>query len=284
MTAVLQKLLTRDAARRITHSGAGHVEGPVVGAGDFADATPAQMADAYGLDPAALGLDAFGYVDLLRFRTHDLMNLQTPAAVGPQPWPTYDMGFLRDGAPVWWLERTRIPMGAEYWRIQADGTQQHLSTYASPALGWSGARSYRPPVDLVGTRAVFRGRDLPAELTPERDRVEVVLVGAAADAAEGFEDLEEVRPGVRRLLVELDACERFYDLVVAARWRGQQVRVLEQDGTSARLELTVATAPAVERLGATEVEPGCFEVVAPRAELVELEARERSLPGAVAAE
>lgn len=273
---VLQKLLMPWLSRAVVEQGYSAIGGPVVVAADAAElGTPETLLRAYGFDaPGSPFGESPPYVDVIRFPTHPLMALEKPEARGERPWPTYDSGFLRGDvvAPVWMLERTRAPTGAELWRIAATGQQQLLSSYGGPALGWQGARGYFPPIHFVGPRAVWEGEEYPADFTPDRRGVELVHVGQQPRA--GF---EAVRPQISRRIVTVGECDRVFDLVLTARWREVPVRILQRAGDQALLLLLGDDPEDVRRLGADEVEPGIFEATAPAGELTDTSGTTREL-------
>lgn len=262
----LQKLLMPALASTVAQQGFDEVVGPVVRHEDVAGLTPGELVAMYGLD----GPSPFGpqpeYVDVLRFESTPVMELSTPAAddARERPWPTYPTGFLRSAmpVPVWLLARTRLPIGAQYWRVRASGEEQQLSTYAGPAYGWTGAPGYAPP-RLVGTRARWQGLDLAGAYTDDQRAVDLVHVGEGAPP-EGFEPAPHAF--VYHRTVAVADCEVF-DLVLTATWRGAPVQVLGRSGEQARLELRDPDWPTVQALGAQPLEPGVFEVTADVAEL-----------------
>lgn len=252
--AVLQKLLPPAVTRLIADEGHALVRGAVVRAVDAtALTTPAALWAAHGWQAEG----EIEYADVLRFVAPPLTSLEAPAA--------YPTGFLQGDAvvPVWWLEPTRVPTGAELWRVSADGEQRLASAYAGPALGWRGARGYTPPVELVGPRAVFEGREYPAGFMPDPSRIELVALGDAPLA-----DAEEVRPGVRRRIVAVSACERVFELRLTCVWRGVPWRILQSAGDRVLLSLLGDRTPD-DLSGMAVLEPGAYEAVAPLAEITE---------------
>ena len=275
---VMQKLLVPWVSTAIVEQGHSVVEGPVVRAGDAAGLdTPEKLLAAYGFEGPASpwGAEPQPYVDVLRFPVEPLMRLETPPADEVErPWPTYPRGFLRGDSlvPVWMLERTRVPVGTEFWRIAHTGEQKALSVYDGPALGWRGAPGYFPPLHVVGPRAEWHGLDLPAAFLPE-GRIELVHVGDQAPAPE----FEQVRPQVWRAEVPLAACDRVFEVVLTATVDGVPVRVLQQAGDQALVLLLTDDPAAAELLGAGEAEPGIFEGVVPAGKLEGVEGAMRQL-------
>jgi hypothetical protein len=245
---VLQKLLTADLGSAIVDQGYDQVGGHVVDA-----AAAAQLRTPEAL-LAAHGFEATGeYVDVVRFELPPLARLERPSADGDRSWPTFPSGFLRGGSlvQVWELSRTRYPYGAEYWRIRADGEQRCLSAYQGAARGWRGAHGWRAPSPLVGPRARWRGHEVPADIVGDG----ALLTFGPADAPA---EAEEVRPGVWAAAVSLADCELF-ETVLTATVEGVHVRVLESDGTTARVLLLSDREDDAARVGGGLVEPGVFE-------------------------
>ncbi|HEX6150579.1 hypothetical protein [Nocardioides sp.] len=245
---VLQKLLTSDLGSAIVEEGYDQVGGYVVDAGAAAGLrTPDALLAAHGFEAGG------EYVDVVRFELPPLASLRRPTTEGERPWPTYPSGFLRGDSlvPVWELSRTRYPYGAEYWRIRADGEQRCLSAYQGAARGWRGASGWRAPTPLVGPRARWRGREVPADVVGDG----ALLTFGPADAPA---EAEEIRPGVWAAGVPLADCELF-ETVLTASVDGVSVRVLESDGTTARVLLLSDREEDAARVGAGLAEPGVFE-------------------------
>ncbi|MFC6287290.1 hypothetical protein ACFP3Q_08430 [Nocardioides sp. GCM10027113] len=270
---VLEKLLVPAAAQRIVDGGFDVVGGPVARAGDLRGLTPAQRVAAYGLEgaPFPFGPDP-DHVDVLRFESAPLMLLTTPVDGGERPWPTYPLGFLRNAAPVWELDLTRLPAGAQYVRVGRDGTERVFSEYAGAALGWRGGKGYLPPLWLVGPRARWNGLDLPASYSADLTEADLVWVGDEG-VPDGF---EQTRPRIHAHRVAVEDCEMF-EVVVEARWRDAPVRVLQMAGDEALLLLLRdPDLDTINRLGAQAIEPSLFQALAPRHEVEVLEGIERT--------
>lgn len=246
--AVLQKLLNANLARVIVERGYDQVGGIVVEARDVTGLrTAGEIAEAFGFR------DAPQFLDVVRFELPMCASLTRPVDTVQRNWPTYPSGFLNSSeiVPVWELSRTRFSPGAEYWRIGADGSQQLLSAYLGAARGWKGARGWRPPSALVGTRARWSGEDFTADIAGE----EVTLTRFAEVGGDGW---NWSRPGVWTRQVPLADCVVF-ELVCMATLRGIPVRVLASDGQASHLQVTGSPEDA-EALGAAMVEPGVFEL------------------------
>lgn len=277
---VMQKLLWPEHLEAILERGVSHLGGPVTDAREAAPLrTPQQLLAAHDLE----ALSPYGarpdHVDLLRYRVAPMMRHEQPASDGPtRPWPTYRTGFLptREAlVPVWLLHTTRVPAGAEVWRVQGNGEMHHLLTYLGPAVGWRGARGWTPPPTFVGPRAEWEGREWLAAFGAEDPAsLELVTYGAAPDPA-----FVEARPGVRHRMVDTESCRRVFELDLRATWRGSPVRVLHRDGDRVQLELLDDDPDLARSLGAQSWEPGRFEASAPISEIVEGESYSVELAG-----
>lgn len=261
-----QKLLMPGMADAMLQGGLAEFGGPVVREADVARARPAELVRAYGLAGDGLVFpEDPAHVDLLLFEQRPLMHFEKPANIGERPWPTYQTGFLHGApVPVWNLARTRVPSGSSIYRKHADGRLERLSTLASPAKGWTGARGYFPPLHVVGPRAQWRGLDLPADFLPnDQPGVELTWIGDD-DVPEGF---EQIRPMIHRRLAPFDECDEIFEVVITATYRGTPVRVLQAAGDEALILLENPTWDTVQALQPGVVEPGCFEMSVPMAEI-----------------
>lgn len=268
MGEALQKLLVPAHSRAVGERGYPYLGGPVTRLVDARElSTPGDLLAAYGLDgPAVFGEDP-DFVDVLRFEVQPLMRLRAPGGE-ERPWPTYPMGFLTASpavVPVWVLERTRVPRGAEMWRIHRSGDEERVTVFDGVARGWRGAAGITPITQLVGPRAAVGGREFVADfMDASGERVELVWFGD--DVPEGF---EPVGPGASARVVASAECEQVHEVILSASWRGVEARVLQPAANEALLLLDQPTVEQIESTGAREVEPGYFEVVAPKGELVD---------------
>jgi hypothetical protein len=264
---VLEKVVAPAISEAFYRHGYYHVGGPVARAVDVAElTTAAAILDAWRLryDGTPFAPDP-DHVDVLRFRVHPLMSLSNPTDTPSRPWPTYPTGFLGTNgtaAPVWVLDRTRVPAGAELWRVKRDGSQECLTMFTGPARGWAGAIGYFPPVHLVGTRAKWNGLDVPADIVGDGSMVELALVGDAAP--DGF---EQFRVGVWSRSVPREEVSELFELVVNATYREIPSRVIQHTPTQSRILLLTDDPHVARSVDAEEVDIGTFEVNVPTAEL-----------------
>jgi len=142
-------------------------------------------------------------------------------------------------------------MRAEYWRIHRDGSQEMLSVYRGAALGWAGAREWRPPSPLVGPRARWQGGDFLADI-----RGDLVALTAFQEPAAG--EWVQRRPATWEKGVALSECE-VYEMMWTATWRDVPVRVLALASGSARVELRESSPELARSVGAAMVDQGVFE-------------------------
>ena len=244
---VLQKLLLGPRADAVLAAGSASVGGLVVRAADVTDlTTPTALLDAHGLRGR---VDDRTTVHVVRFPVVPLMRLGRPPGDGLGA--SHPTGFL-DGhpAPVWWLERTRFPRGAELWRITEDGGQDVVTVYDGAARGWP---------------------EYGADVTEDGRAVTLVAVGEVPD---GF---RSTRPMISERTVPVEECESVFERVLTCTWRGARWRVLDRDDTTARLLLLDPDDDQVARLDPAEVEPGEVEATAPLAELTDAAGHEEVL-------
>lgn len=262
---VLQKLLTAPVAAAIVESGADHTGGYVTAASEVSGLrTPSDILAAYGLSATP------EFVDVVRFVQPRLATLTSPGTA-ERPWQTFPSGFLLGDslARVWTMSRTRYSPGAEYWRIRYDGEQKCLSNYRGVARGWAGARQWRPPSPIVGTMARWRGNEFFADVGEES----VALTMLANEGLPGF---EQVRPGAWSTTIALTECEVF-ERVFTAALDGVPVRLLRRTGAEAHVLLLSDEPAAAERLGASFIEPGVFEVTVDASLLTDVRGLENTL-------
>lgn len=270
---VLQKVLTPTVAQALTSQGSADVGGLVTVAAESAALTsPQEIVAAHGLESWGAGEDP-EFVDVLRFEMTPLTVLSRPSEVDDPRWPTLSAGFLRgdDVIPAWWLERTRCPVGTEYWRIARDGSQRALSRYLGTAYGWRDLPAYAAPVSLVGMRASWRGREFPADLA----QGQVILTLQAPEVPQGW---TPTWPGVSCLDVSVNECDWVGEVILRARYSGTPVRVLQSDGARARVLLLDPDPETVDRLEPDIIEPGVFELSVDTADLADHEGLRRDLP------
>jgi hypothetical protein len=278
---ILQKVVTPWVSQAFYNQGYYHLGGPVVRAVDVAELrTPSEIVDAWKLrfDGSPFVADP-DFVDVLRFRVHPLMSLTSPFDAPERPWPTYSNGFLGAGvtSPVWILERTRVPAGAELWRIDRDGGQKFLTAFTGPARGWADSRGYFPPTHLVGTRAKWRDLDVPADLIGDDNAVELAVVGDTAP--EGF---EQVRVGVWSREVPRDDVSELFEVIITATYRDVPCRIIQHTPTESRILLLTDDPDTAGALNAEEADIGVFEATVPTAELADIAGQSRQA-GSVAA-
>lgn len=116
---------------------------------------------------------------------------------------------------------------------------------------------------LVGPRAEYRGVEYAAEFT-DSSGGEVELVHFGEDVPDGF---AMVRPLVSARTVLSADCAEVREVVLTAQWLGVDVRILQPTPQEALLLIEHPEIDQIERTRAREVEPGYYDVVAPKSEL-----------------
>ena len=276
------------------------VAGFVVAAADVAWArTPADLFVAHGLGfPGSPVTADTPYVDVLRFEP--VATTRTVAATGgvdqesrgltggtfvDRP-PFTGTGFVAAPGhvvPLWWLMHTRVPAGAELWRVHADGREELLAVYPDVATGWAG-----PAVAPVGTPQPRLSRHVGplaqwhgATLTASVVGTDVVLAATSAPPAElGF---EPTAVGRWRRVVPMTEVDALFELVVTARWNGLEMRVVdewdEQGTQMSHLFYVGHDADLAEGLRLTKLDAAVYETSAPSAQLSELTHAQTMAPG-----
>jgi hypothetical protein len=252
------KVLWPAQTAAILNDGLSSIGGPVVRATDLKSTDPATLISAWGWGDLAPYGTPPRVVDVLWFPMHPLMRARTPTDVDESRVPSYAHGFLPTTEaviPVFDLAHTRVPAGTELWRLRAETAPALKLLYDGPARGWRQGPSYFPPLHVVGPRARWQGHDLPAAFTEDTSALEIVWVGA--DAPAGF---EQTRPSVSRRLVDPGECDSVFEVELTAELQGVPVRILQRAGEQVLVLLTDFNRDDSARLGATEVEPGRYEL------------------------
>ena len=261
------KLLWPQQVRGILNSGLSSIGGPVVRATDLPMDDPSDALRAWGWEPRHPYGNPPEFADVLRFPMRPLMRTSTPVESSGDYVPSFSNGFLptaEAAVPVFDLAFTRVPTGTELWRLRVGEAPALKLIYDGPAKGWRQAPSYFPPLHVVGPRARWNGWDLPAAFGEDASQIELVYVGD--DPPAGF---DPIRPTVSRRVVAVGECESVFEAELTARVHDLPVRVLQRVGDQSLVHFTGITAEVAADLGATEVEPGRFELVIAAEELTD---------------
>ncbi len=224
----------------------------------FADADVARAA--FGHAAPARGAGAF--VDFLLL---------------PDDLPVLD---VRDGE----LAPTRVPSGASYWRMEADGARHLISHFDTPAFGWRNMRGDVWPASEVGLRARWNGLDVVAAFEhghdpvvspmgeggdpgPDGDGLRLHLIARAGEDEEPPEGFAWTKTRISRRTVPVDECE-LYERVSLVVHEGAPGRVLDVTDGKATLLLE----RAVE--GSRELAPDWHDVRVPVDSLPDVLTRE----------
>ncbi|MEV7397657.1 hypothetical protein [Aeromicrobium sp. NPDC092404] len=267
-TQTMLKVLWPHQVRGILDSGLSSIGGPVVRAADLPLSDPADLLRTWGWEARHPYGDPPQMTDVLRFPMHPLMRTSTPSDSSGHHVPSFSRGFLPSTdavVPVFDLALTRVPTGAELWRLRTGEAPALKLVYDGPAAGWRQAPSYFPPLHLVGPRARWNGEDLPAAFRADTSQIELVHVGDGPPP--GF---EPVRPTVSRRIVDVAECEAVFEAVLTGRVGELPVRVLQRAGDHSLVHVTGISTEVATDLGAVEVEPGRFELVTPSRTVTDL--------------
>lgn len=265
------------------------VAGFVVRADDIAWATtPSQLVEALGLDFPGSPVDAAApFVDLLKFESNGMLSLIN-ATGGPtqelaertggpfvEPAPFTGTGFVAVAdhlVPLWWLEPTRIPAGAQLWRVQADGQSTLLAVYPHVGIGWQvvpgldiGAVRRPMPSSLLGVFGTYQAERVFSDVLPDGSVIAASpaqLAGLENDGGRGlrWSVVEGVTPTALR---------------VRAQWRGMPFHVIERsqsaDGDVAGLLYAGRNYLVAEAAGLAKTDQGVYEAAVPWSELSDIE-------------
>lgn len=256
------KLLPWQQVAAIGVDGRLELTGPVVSFEALAAVrTPEALRAAFRVaeDPAYDSPTGAAY--LLVFPQTPLMRLDNPAHVPGVDPAGSGAGFLRlpDVVPVWWLQLTRVPIGASVWRLDG-GEPVGEAAYRGLARGWEGARGYTPPTPLVGPSAQWQGRRYAAAFT---------AAGMEIFSSTEVSGLTRVDDRRWHAVLAREQLEELGLIEITARWQQWPVRVLAGDAQRARCLLTDPRDPTALPQRCVEVEPGVWEVVVERSELVD---------------
>jgi hypothetical protein len=262
--------------------------GFVVRAADVSWATsPAELFAAHALGfPGSPFSPQSTAIDVLRFAATPFTRLVsatggTTAEGEPfgegfvEPLPFTGTGFVATGGdhvvPLWWLEPSRVPAGAELWRIHADGADELIATYANVASGWQPAGAARfGPSDLVGVFAEWNGHPVFADILPNGR-----AVVASSTEVDGLRRTER---GLWGGAIDPSEVAALHALRVTASWRGLPFQLVRRwsagEALLGRLVYLGRDARAAESAGLQKMDAGVYEATAPISELVDLQAAE----------
>ena len=292
---ILQKAVTPQLSNAYRENGYDRVAGFVVPAGDvtWAD-TPAKLVDAHGLGFAGSPFVGARHLDVLRFRASAAHFIEiASAAHGFVDRPPFTgNGFVAVAqpeaiVPLSWMRHTRIPPGAELYRVHENGSQEMISVWRGVARGWGivvGFRSGPEPARRLGVHvggvAQWRGATFSADLAPDGSTVELATNNAASEGS-GF---VSASPGVWALTVPSTEVEQYFELQVEARWNGLPVRVVDEfsDATgvaSARVSYLGHDADLAEQARMMKTDAGVYEETVPKDSLTDQQTKLTQLAG-----
>ncbi|MGJ9411670.1 hypothetical protein ACHAAC_03080 [Aeromicrobium sp. CF4.19] len=181
----------------------------------------------------------------------------------PDDLPVLDVAVLEVGGGE--LAPTRVPSGASYWRLEADGSRHLISHFDTPAFGWRNMRGPVWPTSDVGLRARWRDLDVIAAFEDGTDDVHLVARASVdEDPPDGF---EWTKTRVSRRTVPAGECE-LYERVSLVVHDGAPGRVVDvTDGIA-----TLMLERPVE--GSRELAPGWHDLRLPESELADVLTRD----------
>jgi len=261
----MQKAITPALSRAHLVEGYDRVAGYVVRAQDVAFATtPAQLYEVHGLGYGGSPFSPLApYIDVLRFDSSPQLRYRDVP------------GYI---VPLWWLRHSRIPPEAELVRIHDDGTSTLLARYGDVGTGWSSTDLLGPQPALaslsrcVGPVAKWHGAYLEADVVDDGQTV-VLALSSPPLVETGFERSAAGR-WYRR--VPRAAVTELFELDLTARWKGLDVRVVDQWQDArryivARISYLGDDDLRAERLRLDRVEAGVYERIVYAAELTDIQ-------------
>ncbi|WP_188668785.1 hypothetical protein [Tersicoccus solisilvae] len=273
-TVVLQKVLYPALRDEFLSGRLQRIGGFVLRAQDAVAAqTPAQLHEAFALGYPGSPYDPNApFVDVIRFQPprgpviHDAIS---PAVVdhppytgtGFAPWPDHV-------APVYLLDETPLPAGAEMWRVSADGSEDLVAVHPDVATGWlqvaGGEPVPRVPIlpSTLAWHAIWQGQDFVADVT----RDGIVLL--AAEQLDGF---EATRGPAWRRVVPAEEVTDVFRMRLECRYRGLPCLVTDsgqdENGTVLRLAYIGHDAEFAEGMSLHKLDAGWYWTAARQEEI-----------------
>ncbi|MGW6172840.1 hypothetical protein ACWF5H_05025 [Arthrobacter sp. NPDC055138] len=290
---ILQKAVSPALGRSYLANSADTVAGYVLRAADAVGArTPELLFDAHrlGFSGSPWQRDA-ETIDVLRFQApvgNYLHDALAPEFVDREPFT--GTGFTSwDGgqAPLFYLDETRLPAGAELWRIGRDGAEDLLAVYVDVARGWAVVAAEVkvepkpvPPSSLLGWRAAWRGAEFVADVVGDGDMVVLSSPGEPPAEVSGF---EKTPRGVWRAKVPLPDITDMYELNVSCTFNGLPFRVLDSamDGGRRlfRLSYTGHNADFAEGMQLDKADAGVYRAIVAEDDVQDLQFVQNRLAG-----
>lgn len=263
--------------------------GYVVRAADVSWATtPEQLFAAHALGfPGSPFSHQSAAIDVLRFAVSPFTQLvkatggvaEDGTLVGEgfvDPLPFTGTGFIAAAGhvvPLWWVQPTRVPAGAQLWRIHVNGPEELIATYSNIASGWQpGPTPSLLPSNLYGGTATWRGHQVMADLLPNGKAVVASLTE--------LDGLRLTERGVWGGVVDPSELGSLHALRITASWRGMPFQLVRRwmsdSGLLGRLVYLGRDARAAEAAGLQKMDAGVYEMTARVDELADLQAVELS--------
>jgi hypothetical protein len=270
--------------------------------------TPAELFTALGLgfpihgragaDSLAFSRDAAS-IEVLRFAGLRMQDLITP--VDPDvtlPADTVPLPLVRRHARPWTgtgeapgststepideheilgYAAVAMPHLAEIWRLHADGSAEHVSTYNARSASWVGSAALprtnaSARIDNGAFATLSDGNVF--EAVPLTDRFTLLVArGAAPD---GFQPAHD---GTARIQVANEHIVSITGLTTVGLWQSLPVQLLERSGTSVLIDYAGDDVASAARAGFLQINQGQWQ---PRwvdaAEITNVQTLERAYP------
>lgn len=289
---IFQKALSTEQVQFLISGNRDTISGFIVNAADVVAArTPEDLFAVHGLGfPGSPWDPAAGFVHVLRF--HDPLPLYVHKAMAPEfvdrpPFTGTGFASWSGGVvPLYFLDESAIPAGAELWRVTAGGREDLVAVYMHAAYGWALVQTPpegtpQPgrsiPSHIVGWNAVWRGHRFRADLVGEK----AVLAAPTQPPAE-FGPFRQMPRGCWSLEVPAAEVEDSFELLATCTWRGEPFRITDvaqgQDGQMYRVFYTGHNADRAEALGLNKADAGVYWAVVPAEETQEKRVVENHMP------
>lgn len=272
---------------RAYRGGLDQAEGFVVDAVtvSFAD-TAEEVIEAFGASSVRASLvNADASVDVLRIPVspfHRLSAAVAPNLAGPgerglvEPAPFTGTGFTdcqREPVALWRLGRSRLPVGAELWRVAADGGERLLDAYQGVARGWGGGPAGAFPSHLLGPKTEWAGGEWLADFGA--DGKSVILAALGRQPPDGF---DQVREFVAERIVSTSELETIVDTTLSCSWNGAPFEIVNNTGGHASLTYTGGDFRLAQRMGLNYAQPSVYETTVATDQLEQVTGAQRTLP------
>ncbi|MGI9821840.1 hypothetical protein [Agromyces sp. Marseille-Q5079] len=176
--------------------------------------------------------------------------------------------------PLWWLHPTRIPAGAEVWRVYADAHEELVAVFPDVASGWQTVGEYA--FEPEGRRAPSPVLNVFGDWNSHRVFADRLADGRTAIAS--FEELPGMtrsRRGLWGARVESDEVTAVSAVRFTCSWNGMPFQIIDRfdgnGGVTAQLVYLGGDVLQAEASRLTKTDAGVYEASVPWNELTEVQ-------------